>query len=129
MPLITFDILEGRSDADLKTLLDAVHAVVLEAFGVPDRDRYQIVREHKRGRMIVQDTGLGFQRSDNVVVVRVTTRPRSREDKLRFYSLLSERLQVACGIDPVDVVVSLTVNGDEDWSFGHGRAQFLSGEL
>jgi len=25
--------------------------------------------------------------------------------------------------------VSITDNGDEDWSFGYGRAQFLTGEL
>lgn len=28
-----------------------------------------------------------------------------------------------------DVVVSLIVNSDEDWSFGLGKAQFLTGEL
>jgi hypothetical protein len=26
-------------------------------------------------------------------------------------------------------MVSCMVNSDEDWSFGHGRAQFLTGEL
>jgi hypothetical protein len=25
--------------------------------------------------------------------------------------------------------VSITDNNDEDWSFGYGRAQFLTGEL
>jgi hypothetical protein len=28
-----------------------------------------------------------------------------------------------------DVVVSIVTNSDEDWSFGNGRAQFLTGEL
>jgi len=27
------------------------------------------------------------------------------------------------------VVVSFVENGDEDWSFGLGRAQFLTGDL
>jgi hypothetical protein len=31
--------------------------------------------------------------------------------------------------DPADLIVSITENDDEDWSFGHGRAQFLTGEL
>jgi len=31
--------------------------------------------------------------------------------------------------DDTDVMVSLVENGDEDWSFAHGRAQFLTGEL
>jgi len=32
-------------------------------------------------------------------------------------------------IPPSDVVVSMVTNSDEDWSFGNGRAQFLTGEL
>jgi hypothetical protein len=46
-----------------------------------------------------------------------------------FYRLLVEALQAKCAIAPSDVVVSMVANTDEDWSFGHGRAQFLTGEL
>jgi hypothetical protein len=38
-------------------------------------------------------------------------------------------LERTCGIPPSDVVVSIVTNSDEDWSFGNGRAQFLTGEL
>ena len=43
MPLLRFDLYQGRDDAELKKLLDTAHAVVVEAFKVPARDRYQIV--------------------------------------------------------------------------------------
>jgi hypothetical protein len=33
------------------------------------------------------------------------------------------------GIEQNDIVVSLVANSDADWSFGNGRAQFLTGEL
>jgi Tautomerase enzyme len=36
---------------------------------------------------------------------------------------------VVARCDAADLIVSITDNGDEDWSFGHGRAQFLTGEL
>jgi phenylpyruvate tautomerase PptA (4-oxalocrotonate tautomerase family) len=129
MPLIRFDLLEGRTEVELKTLLDAAHEAMLEAFKVPAGDRYQIVTEHKPSRMIVEDTGLGIPRTRDVVVVQVFTRPRSQEAKQDFYRLLTEKLQAACGIAPSDVMVSCMVNSDADWSFGHGRAQFLTGEL
>jgi len=129
MPLIRFDLLEGRTEAELKTLLDAAHEAMLEAFKVPAGDRYQIVTEHKPSRMIVEDTGLGIPRTRDVLVVQVFTRPRSKESKQDFYRLLTEKLEAACGIAPSDVMVSCMVNSDEDWSFGHGRAQFLTGEL
>ena len=129
MPLLRFDLIGGRSEAELKTLLDAAHAAMLEAFEVPPRDRYQIVCEHKPSRLIVEDTGLGIPRTKDVVVVQVVTRPRGREKKELFYRLLVEKLEAACGIKSSDVMVSMVENADEDWSFGHGRAQFLTGEL
>ena len=43
-------------------MLDAAHEAMLEAFGVPPGDRYQIVSEHKLSRMIVEDTGLAMPR-------------------------------------------------------------------
>jgi hypothetical protein len=79
--------------------------------------------------MIVEDTGLSIGRTQDVVVVRVFTRPRSPEAKIAFYRILTDNLQSACSIAPSDVVVSMIVNSDEDWSFGLGRAQFLTGEL
>ncbi len=129
MPLLRFDLIEGRSDAELKRLLDAAHQAMLEAFEVPARDRYQVVHEHKASRLVVEDTGLGIARTDKVVLLQVTTRPRSQAMKVAFYGLLCERLEAECGIAPTDVVVNFVVNGDADWSFGYGRAQFLTGEL
>lgn len=129
MPLLRFDLIEGRSKSELKALLDAAHRAMLAAFKVPERDRYQIVHEHKRSRVIVEDTGLDIPRTDDVIILQVTTRPRGREAKELFYRLLVEELERSCGIAPSDVMVSMVENTDEDWSFGHGRAQFLTGEL
>ena len=39
MPLLRFDIVEGRSDAEITALLDITHGVMVEAFGVPSTDR------------------------------------------------------------------------------------------
>lgn len=129
MPLLRFDLVEGRSPTELQTLLDAAHEAMLEAFKVPPGDRYQIVHEHPAAHIIVEDTGLGIPRTDKRVMLQVTTRPRSREMKEAFYQLLCERLQEQCGIASSDVVISMVNNTDDDWSFGHGRAQFLTGEL
>jgi phenylpyruvate tautomerase PptA (4-oxalocrotonate tautomerase family) len=129
MPLLYFNVLEGRTDAELKTMLDAAHRAMLAAFKVPERDRYQIVNEYRPSRMIVEDTGLGIPRTEKVLVVQVVSRPRGKEAKQKFYKLLTEELQKSCGIDPSDVMVSIIENSDEDWSFGLGRAQFLEGDL
>ena len=129
MPLLRFDLIEGRTDGEMKTLLDAAHRAMLAAFKVPARDRYQIVHEHPPSRMIVEDTGLGIPRTDKVVFLQMTSRPRKKKQKEAFYRLLCEELERSCGIAPSDVVVSIVENSDEDWSFGLGRGQFLTGEL
>ena len=129
MPLLRFDLIEGRTPAELQNLLDAAHSAMLAAFHVPPGDRYQIVNEHRPSHMIIEDTGLGIARTRKVVFLQVTTRPRGRELKETFYKLLVEELEKSCGIAPSDVVVSMVSNTDEDWSFGLGRAQFLTGEL
>ena len=129
MPLLYVDLIEGRAPADIRKLLDAIHDAVVEAFGVPPRDRYQVVRTHPSHEVVALDTGLGIERSDALVVVHVVSRRRSLEMKQRFYELAAANLAAKSGLDAKDLIVSITENGDEDWSFGHGRAQFLTGEL
>ena len=129
MPLLRFDIVEGRTPDQLKTLLNATHSALVAAFRIPERDRYQIVHEHPLSHFVVQDTGLGIPRTRNCVLLQVTTRPRKQRSKEAFYYLLCESLKKECDIDPSDIVVSMITNSDEDWSFGNGRAQFLTGEL
>lgn len=129
MPLLRFDLYEGRTDEELKKLLDAVHGAMVEAFGVPFRDRYQIVNEHKPSRMIMEDTGLDIPRTKDFVFIQVTTTPRSIAMKKAFYRLTVEALERECGIKPSDVMINHVNVGAEDWSFAFGRAQFLTGEL
>ncbi|QTF07871.1 tautomerase family protein [Brenneria izadpanahii] len=129
MPLLQFDVIEGRSDAELQTLLDTAHQVVLAAFQVPERDRYQIINERKRNQMLFQDTGLGFTRSDKLVMVRVYTSPRSDEQKQRFMKLLAEEFKRHCGINGNDLMITFITNQKSDWSFGYGEAQYATGTL
>ncbi|MCY8142754.1 tautomerase family protein [Bacillus haynesii] len=129
MPLLRFDLIEGRDEQALKKLLDTAHDAMVEAFNVPEKDRYQIVHQHPANELIIQDTGLGLNRSKDLVVISITSKTRTESQKEKLYALLVERLEAECGISPEDVMVSITENGDADWSFGLGEAQFLTGKL
>jgi len=129
MPLLRIDLYEGRTLDEKKTLLDAIHRAMLAAFKVPERDRYQVVHEHDASTLVAEDTGLDIPRTDKFILIQVTTRPRTREQKEQFYRLTVEELQKSCGIAPSDVMINFVTCTDEDWSFGLGRAQFLTGEL
>ena len=129
MPLLRIDLYKGRTDAEKKVLLDAIHRAMLAAFKVPERDRYQIVHEHDPASMIMEDTGLDIPRTNKFLCIQVTTRSRTREQKENFYKLVVQELEKSCGIAPSDVMMNMVTCTDEDWSFGLGRAQFLTGEL
>ena len=129
MPLVRIDLIEGRTDAEVATLADTVQEVLEDVFAAPARDRYQVISEHRPGRLVLQDTGLGFERTDGGVLVQVVQQGRTAAQKQALYAALAERLEAKAGVAPTDLVVSVTENTQADWSFGLGRAQFLEGDL
>lgn len=130
MPLVRIDVIEGRrTPQELRNVADVIQQVMLDEFAAPDRDRYQVITEHKPGHIIAEDTGLGFERTDDVIVIQVTQQGRSAEQKVAMYRELAARLEREAGVAPTDLVVSVIANTRSDWSFGHGEAQFLTGAL
>ncbi|MDH0117788.1 tautomerase family protein [Rhizobium pusense] len=129
MPLLKFHLYLGRTPEEVGNLLDVVHEVMVGTFNVPAADRYQLVLEYASTHMKALDTGLGITRSEKFLLLEVLSRPRGREAKVNFYKGLAAALQSRCGISPSDLMVSFIENSDEDWSFGRGDAQFLTGEL
>jgi phenylpyruvate tautomerase PptA (4-oxalocrotonate tautomerase family) len=129
MPLVRIDLLEGRTDDELRLIADTVQDCMLDVFAAPPGDRYQIITEHRPGRMFLEDTGLGIERSAQQMVIQVTQQGRTREQKQALYAALAQRLSQRAGLRPEDLVVSVVESTGEDWSFGLGRAQFLTGEL
>ena len=129
MPLVRIEALEGRSDAEIKTLLDASHRAVVAALGVPLRDRYQIYQEHRKTRVVSEDTGLNIARTDSVVLFTIFSKGRTEALKTKLYKELTRELQVSSLIAPSDVVICIVENTGADWSFGNGVAQFLTGDL
>ena len=129
MPLVRIDVQHGRTPAALRALADIVQEVMLEFFAAPPRDRYQVITEHPVGHIITEDTGLGLTRTDGVVVIQIFQQGRTTEHKQAAYAQLADRLAAADLVRPEDLIVSVVENDRADWSFGLGRAQFLTGEL
>ncbi|GKT02992.1 tautomerase family protein [Furfurilactobacillus sp. WILCCON 0119] len=129
MPLMRIDVIKGHDEAYLERLLTIAYEVQLKTLNTPVGDRYQLLTQHEPFEMQILDTGLGFSRTKDVVVFHLTTRPRATKAKQAFYKTLVDRLHQELGIRPEDVMVSLSPNNDDDWSFGKGEAQFLTGEL
>ncbi len=124
MPLVRID--HGPTRTNSSEIADAVHDAIVAVYGIPVRDRFQVITSS--ATIVAADAGLGFERTDPVVIQIFTQRGRSDEIKQRLYAEIAARLSDA-GVDGADVFIGYVENGPPDWSFGFGRAQYLTGEL
>jgi len=127
MPLVRIDLSGSRSPLAVKLIADAVHDAIVGQFGIPVRDKFQII--NTSSTVVAEDAGLGFDRSEGVVMIQIfTQRGRSQAAKQNLYAAIAGNLEEV-GVAPEDVFIGYFENGPEDWSFGFGRAQYLTGEL
>jgi 4-oxalocrotonate tautomerase len=126
MPLISIDLLVGRSSEELDAISDAVHDAMVELLDVPGRDRFQIITEHDPSGLRFDRHYLNIDRTDEFVLVRITLASgRARAAKQAFYARLVALLAERVGLRPDDLAVVLTENDREDWSFGRGQASYI----
>ncbi|GHG53404.1 putative 4-oxalocrotonate tautomerase [Sinomonas cellulolyticus] len=129
MPLVRIDVNAGRTPAEIARLSQAVHDAILAEYRIPERDYFHIVTEHAPGQIVAQDAGLGFDRTGGVAMIQIFTQAgRSQEAKERLYAAVAGNLAHA-GVAGEDVFIGYVENGAGDWSFGFGRAQYMTGEL
>lgn len=129
MPLVRIDLTTGRSPEQVRAVADAIHTAIVAEYGIPERDRFQVITEHPAQQIIAEDAGLGFERTEGVVIIQVfTQRGRSDEAKQSLYRAVHDRL-AEVGVASEDVFIGYVENGPQDWSFGFGRAQYMTGEL
>ncbi|KIC67575.1 tautomerase family protein [Pseudarthrobacter phenanthrenivorans] len=129
MPLVRIDVNEGRSPEDLQKLSRGIHDAILAEYGIPERDYFHILTEHAQGQIFAQDAGLGFERTGGVVMIQIFTQGgRSQEVKQRLFAAVAEKL-AGVGVAGEDVFIGYVENTAGDWSFGFGRAQYVTGEL
>lgn len=129
MPLVRIDLTQGRDAEAVRAVADGIHRAIVDTYGIPERDRFQVITEHPAQHIIAQDAGLGFDRSEGVVVIHIfTQRGRTQQAKQRLYARIAAELE-RVGVAGEDIFIGYTENGAEDWSFGFGRAQYLTGEL
>ena len=126
MPVVRISLNQGKSSLFLQTLGTTIHQTLVDTFEVPPDDRFQVIHEIPAGRLHASPDYLGIQRSNDFILIEITAgRPRSAQTKTLLYRALTERLSATLQVRPEDVMVVITFNTAEDWSFGCGEAQML----
>lgn len=122
MPFTRITLRQGYSEAALHQISTLLQQALVAEFDVPEQDCFQVIEMMPAGQRVFDRHYLSTGRSDDFVLFQVTAgRPRSRQQKQRFYHALCAALQTAMGIDPDDVMIIIHFNSTEEWSFSGGR--------
>lgn len=129
MPLVRIDLNEAMVEPKAEAVSEAIHRSIVSTFGIPNEDKFHVINMAQPGHLVALDAGLGFERGANVVMVQIfTQRGRTTEAKQALYRSIFQNL-LDIGVPGTDVFIGYQENGPEDWSFGFGLAQYLTGEL
>ena len=126
MPLVRIDHSSARTNS--AAIADAIHTAIVDVYGIPVRDRFQVITTRDAHTIVAEDAGLGFERIDPVIIQIFTQRGRTDDAKQQLYARIAAALEEV-GVAGADVFIGYVENGPQDWSFGFGRAQYLTGEL
>lgn len=125
MPLVHISMRAGKPEAYRQAIFDGLYGAMRETFNVPEDDQFMALTEHEAANFRYGATYLDVARSDAVVFIQITANnTRTPEQKKMLFRRIAERLSDKPGLRPEDVFVSLVEVVKENWSLGHGLAQY-----
>ncbi|GIO58178.1 tautomerase family protein [Paenibacillus cineris] len=124
MPFVRIDVGQGPSEEELVIISRTIHQAMVDTIDVPEDDYFQVITRHGTGELLYDRSYLNVERSDGQLFIQITLKQgRTLVKKKALYAAIAERLQQSAGIRPEDVMIILTENTAENWSFGNGIAQ------
>ncbi|WP_039786633.1 tautomerase family protein [Herbaspirillum huttiense] len=125
MPLVRISVLRGKSRSYRRAIADNIYEALRESFNVPEEDRFMVITEHDPEDLVFSRSYMGMARTDDFVLIQLTvSNTRTIEQKKALYARIVERLNQQPGIRPEDIFINLVEVNKENWSFGHGLAQY-----
>lgn len=127
MPLIRISLLKGKSPAHIRAISDGVHQALMVAYGAPADDRFQLIQQHDPDELIYDADYLGLHRTDDIVVINIIAGNwRDTTKKKALYKAIADNLVRSPGLRREDVMIVLSPNERDDWSFGNGLASYVA---
>lgn len=129
MPLSRISLRRGKPAAYRQAILDGLYEAMRETFNVPADDYFMLVTQHDGEDFWCSPTYLGVARSEDLVVIQLTvSNTRTLAQKKALYRRITDKLGRNPGLRPEDVFINLVEVLPENWSMGHGLAQYVKDE-
>lgn len=117
MPIVRITIRKGKSSDYKKSLLDGVHAALVQSFKIPEHDRIQMLYEPDHEHFEVPPA-----KTDNVAIIEITAfKGRSNEAKKKLYQAIAANLARNPGIQGDDIIIILHEPPLENWGIRGGK--------
>jgi phenylpyruvate tautomerase PptA (4-oxalocrotonate tautomerase family) len=124
MPLLHISLRAGKPEAYRQAIFDSLYRAMREALSVPEDDQFMTITEHDAANFRYGN-GYGVARSADVVYIQITVfDTRTAQQKKALFQRIAELLGDNPGVRPEDVFVVILDAAKENWSVGHGLAQF-----
>ena len=124
MPLLHISLRAGKPEAYRQAIFDGLYRATRDALNVPEDDQFMTITEHDAANFRYGN-GYGVARSADVVYIQITVfNTRTAEQKKVLFRRIAELLGENPGIRREDVFVVILDAAKENWSVGHGLAQF-----
>jgi 4-oxalocrotonate tautomerase len=124
MPLLHISLRAGKPEDYRQAILDSLYRAMREALNVPEDNQFMTITEHDAANFRYGNA-YGVTRSADIVYVQITVfSTRTVEQKKVLFRRIAELLGERPGIRPEDVFVTVLDAAKENWSVGHGLAQF-----
>jgi len=129
MPFVHVSLRAGKPEAYRQAIFDNVYRALRETFNVPEDDQFMILTEHEAANFRYSPSYMNVARSDDLVYIQMTvSNTRDLDQKKALFQRLVKLLGEDPGIRPEDVFINLVEVVKENWSFGHGQAQYASSQ-
>ncbi|WP_233837171.1 tautomerase family protein [Paraburkholderia sp. ZP32-5] len=127
MPLTRISLRAGKPTEYRQALTAGIQRSLVGTFNVPADDMFMLITEHTPDNMIYDRQYQNIERGDDFVVIQLTvSNTRTVEQKKALYRRIVDELGKSPGVRPEDVFINLVEVEKENWSFGHGIAQYAT---
>ncbi|WP_315756523.1 MULTISPECIES: tautomerase family protein [unclassified Bradyrhizobium] len=124
MPLLHISLRAGKPEAYRQAIFDSLYRAMREALDVPEDDQFMTITEHDPSNFRYGNA-FGINRSDDLVYIQITVfNTRTPEQKKALFRRIADLLGDSPGIRPEDLFMTILDAAKENWSVGHGLAQF-----
>jgi len=124
MPIAYISLRAGKPEAYRQAIFDGIYRAMREALNVPEDDQFMTISEHDPANFRYGNAYGVARSADTVYIQIIVFNTRTGEQKKALFRRIAELLGEEPGIRPEDVFVNVLEAAKENWSVGHGLAQF-----